>query len=533
MTSKKNGDGLAPYTYAAKCVAASNKLTGNKAAPPSWSSSAPGPSSSLPRHRGAKTKANTMLKSICNMKTRNKASKGKPNIAVDINDNIKMERANLPPDTDDTEGDVRSIDLAGDGSGHRGPGLGAGELEIVGQTQGEMVVTKGVEAAVEPDDQQPDDGPGHGGPGLGAGELEIVGQTQGEEEEAEQIDELEVYERQEEEREEPAVVNRPNPDVAHFGYKDIKKNMVIKYKKDGEVKTVEVVSRAGKVASIKGKGKEGKYEHHWNLRDQETGHISCCDTKSLEEISKVPAREENNARDESEDEVFAVNIPRHLHGDKECREAKEVELSRFDEFNAYEEVPDEGQECLGTNWVLTEKVKDGKTMVKARLCVRGDQEENADEVQRDSPTVRKSNINILLMAAARNKWPVKSQDVSSAFLQSVPIERDVYVKPPKERRIPGVVWKLNKTVYGLVDASRGFYLNFSGQLQTLGCEKAKMDPAMFIHFEENEMDDFHKEPSGLAVTHVDDMLSAGGNRFETEVIEKMKQQFKFGSEEEL
>ena len=328
-------------------------------------------------------------------------------------------------------------------------------------------------------------------------------------------------------------MNRPNPDVAHFGYKDIKKNMVIKYKKDGEVKTVEVVSRAGKVASIKGKGKEGKYEHHWNLRDQETGHISCCDTKSLEEISKVPAREENNARDESEDEVFAVNIPRHLHGDKGCREAKEVELSRFDEFNAYEEVPDEGQECLGTNWVLTEKVKDGKTMVKARLCVRGDQEENADEVQRDSPTVRKSNINILLMAAARNKWPVKSQDVSSAFLQSVPIERDVYVKPPKERRIPGVVWKLNKTVYGLVDASRGFYLNFSGQLQTLGCEKAKMDPAMFIHFEENEMDDFHKEPSGLAVTHVDDMLSAGGNRFETEVIEKMKQQFKFGSEEEL
>ena len=53
------------------------------------------------------------------------------------------------------------------------------------------------------------------------------------------------------------------------------------------------------------------------------------------------------------------------------------------------------------------------------------------------------------------------------------------------------------------------------------------------YFEENKMDDFHKEPSGLAVTHADDMLSAGGNRFETEVIEKMKQQFKFGSEEEL
>ena len=64
----------------------------------------------------------------------------------------------------------------------------------------------------------------------------------------------------------------------------------------------------------------------------------------------------------------------------------------------------------------------GETIVKARLVVRGDQE-NTENIQTDSPTVRKGNINIVLMLAARNQWTIRSQDVTSAFLQSAPIER--------------------------------------------------------------------------------------------------------------
>ena len=45
-----------------------------------------------------------------------------------------------------------------------------------------------------------------------------------------------------------------------------------------------------------------------------------------------------------------------------------------------------GQETLATSWVLVEKVKAGETIVKARLVVRGDQEDTSD-VQTDSPTV--------------------------------------------------------------------------------------------------------------------------------------------------
>ena len=198
----------------------------------------------------------------------------------------------------------------------------------------------------------------------------------------------------------------------------------------------------------------------------------------------------------------------------------------------YEEVEDKGQTTVGTNWVLTEKVKDGKTITKARLTIRGDQEEETELIQTDSPTVRKQNINILLMVAARNRWDIKSDDVSSAFLQSVPIDREIFVIPPRERKIPGVIWRLKKSVYGLVDASRGFYQNFSQHLIDLGCKKAIMDPAMYIRFE-NTAEEAFKEPTGIAVTHVDDVLSVGNTEFNRNIMGEMKKAFKFGNEESL
>ena len=45
-------------------------------------------------------------------------------------------------------------------------------------------------------------------------------------------------------------------------------------------------------------------------------------------------------------------------------------------------------------------------------------------------------------------------------------------------------------------------------------------------------DDEFKVPLGLAVTHVDDMLHAGGVKFEKDVIEQIKETFKFGTEEQ-
>ena len=41
-------------------------------------------------------------------------------------------------------------------------------------------------------------------------------------------------------------------------------------------------------------------------------------------------------------QLMSVLIPRYRHGEFRCREAKE-ELSRFDEFDVYEEVKENGE----------------------------------------------------------------------------------------------------------------------------------------------------------------------------------------------
>ena len=87
--------------------------------------------------------------------------------------------------------------------------------------------------------------------------------------------------------------------------------------------------------------------------------------------------------------------------------------------------------------------------------------------------------------------------------------------------MPGILWKLKKTAYGLADASRGFFLSFSGAIQELGCEKSLLDPALFIYNkrgEEDKGEEEMKEPTGLAVTHVDGVLHAGEKEFEDQVL---------------
>ena len=238
--------------------------------------------------------------------------------------------------------------------------------------------------------------------------------------------------------------------------------------------------------------------------------------------------EEHNEEETSV--TYAVNVPRFRHGERKFIDAKQKELVNFDNFDVYEEVEDTGQPRLGTNWVCTEKIKDDKIVAKARLTIRGDMEDVIG-IRTDSPTVMKGNIKILITLAAMNNWKIKTSDVSAAFLQTNDLERDVFVLPPRERRIPGVLWKLRKPIYGLDDASRSFYLNFSGEMEVLGCEKSALDPAMFLFFDEKSNKEV-REPLGMAVTHVDDVLHTGEDVFDKKVMNKLRQAFKFGTEEE-
>ena len=57
-------------------------------------------------------------------------------------------------------------------------------------------------------------------------------------------------------------------------------------------------------------------------------------------------------------------------------EAKNAELQQWKDMSVYQKVNDVGQECISLRWVMKEKPDgEGGMVCKARLCVRGFEEE--------------------------------------------------------------------------------------------------------------------------------------------------------------
>ena len=168
---------------------------------------------------------------------------------------------------------------------------------------------------------------------------------------------------------------------------------------------------------------------------------------------------------------------------------------------------DTGQPAITTRWVLTEKSVEGVRMVKARLVVRG-YEEEASNIRTDSPTVCRENLWLVSTIAVSNKWKIHSMDVKSAFLQGFPIEHVVHVIPPPEANTSNL-WELRKTVYGLSDASRSWYLKAWDEIKKKGAVKSTFDNALFVWHP-------HKKLEGLICFHVDDFFFAGSQQFTTQ-----------------
>ena len=151
-----------------------------------------------------------------------------------------------------------------------------------------------------------------------------------------------------------------------------------------------------------------------------------------------------------------------FYSTEEVMKAKEFEVQSWQENDVYEEVEDTGQEFISVRWVITEKLKDGKPVVKARLVAMGFEEDTSD-FGKGSPACSKESIRLALALASAFGWECHSLDVKSAYLQGNYIEREVYLHPPPEY-YSGQLWRLRKTVYGLCDAARAWYLRVKSQL---------------------------------------------------------------------
>ena len=226
-------------------------------------------------------------------------------------------------------------------------------------------------------------------------------------------------------------------------------NDKIRYRLPGKDWTVAVVKGRGGKAT-------GKNKNYFNICNMDNGeklgiHLDKAEFHVVNDDLSVQNDCIDNGNSNNK-EVHAVYVPVERHSEFEVLDAKQKELENWSNFNVYSEVDDVGQRTISTRWVVSEKVMpDGQKCVKARLVIRGFEEEDKGPV--DSPTASKCSMRIFFAVSANNKWNCETIDIKAAFLQGKNIERDIYIKPPKEIKKDGIIWKLNKVAYGLCDAS--------------------------------------------------------------------------------
>ena len=237
---------------------------------------------------------------------------------------------------------------------------------------------------------------------------------------------------------------------------------------------------------------------------------------SLMDAIDVPRRSNRVLNRDMGWDVFSVQIPSTQQSTPEVISAKQDEIRKLQDFDVYEEIDYNGQECITARWVVTRKGE----AVKARLVARGFQEK--EELVTDSPTIGKPITRICFSVASSRSWSLKTTDIKSAFLQSDPPDRDVFLVPPKEVIKPGKVWLLKKSLYGLNDAARQFHNSVAAELRRLGCVQSHLDPTLYFLVVEEIL-------HGMILTHVDDFLHCGDHMFESRVMEPLARRFVVGS----
>ena len=293
--------------------------------------------------------------------------------------------------------------------------------------------------------------------------------------------------------------NLHNPSLVDGTKPQVGSTVRLKLQEDNDWQNVKVLGRAGKASAA---------NRFWfNIENCTDG-----DKKSVD-FSKVESWETV-----SEEVLLVGDCNEILH-------AKNIELDNLVEHDVFDEVEYAGQPLINVRWVITEKCSGASKVVKARLVAKGF-EESSSNLRKDSPTCLKENLRLVLSIASNNKWKIHSLDVKSAFLQGKNIARSVFLRPPTEAHTDKV-WKLKKTIYGLSDASRSWYLRVQEVLESVEMVMCKYDYCLFHWFDANG------ELAGIICIHVDDFFYCGSALFHKKVISVVKCAFKIGSEDEM
>ncbi|GMI79751.1 cysteine-rich RLK (RECEPTOR-like protein kinase) 8 [Hibiscus trionum] len=171
----------------------------------------------------------------------------------------------------------------------------------------------------------------------------------------------------------------------------------------------------------------------------------------------------------------------------EWRDAMKDELDAMVNLQTWKVVPlPAGKQAIDCKWVFRIKHKADGTVdrYKARLVAKGfTQIEGIDFTDTFSPVAKFTSFKVLLTLAAQNDWHMLQLDVNNAFLNGL-LDEEAYMKLPQGyvTGVQGVnlAFKLQKSIYGLRQASRQWFNAFSKVVIQFGFTQSSSDHFLFI-----------------------------------------------------
>ncbi|KAI3472572.1 hypothetical protein Pfo_029356 [Paulownia fortunei] len=233
-----------------------------------------------------------------------------------------------------------------------------------------------------------------------------------------------------------------------------------------------------------------------------------------ERVSRVPKR--YNLLLENKEEGLPLDNDPRSYGEamsdidsKKWQEAMQSEMDSMYSNKVWTLVdPPQGIVPIGCKWVYKRKLGvDGEVATyKARLVAKGyTQKQGIDYEETFSPVAMLKSIRILLAISAYYDYEIWQMDVKTAFLNGN-IKEEIYMKQPEGFISSGSeqkVCKLQRSIYGLKQASRSWNIRFDETIKMFDFHKNPDEPCVY------------KKVSGSAVTfvvlYVDDILLIGND----------------------
>jgi hypothetical protein len=172
------------------------------------------------------------------------------------------------------------------------------------------------------------------------------------------------------------------------------------------------------------------------------------------------------------------------------------------------EIP-KGAKTVGFKWVYKTK-QDSKGNIerfKERLMAKGfTQREGIDYTKIFSPVSSKDSFRIIMTLVAHYDLELHQIDVNTTFLNGN-LQENVYMAQPEGFAVEGkehMGCKLKKSLYGLRQASRQWYIKFDGVIRSFDFAENKVDNCIYVKFKRKDFT--------ILMLYVDGILLASSDK---------------------